>query len=417
LERYARRASLCMARVAFQPVALPCSEVFGLRLSVTYLLGRFPVRSERCVLEEIAAAAGRDVEARIVAFHRAPDPLPVELNCLRRRVRFLDSGRRFGRFVSGALSAAGSLRAFAERNLRRACLAPAPRCLGARTATFWRRARLARCLSCDRPDILHAQFGHLGFLALPVLELLDIPLVLSFRGRDIGLVREAPAGERRALFEGAERVLARCRDMVDDLVSLGCPSEKLSVMPSGINVAAIAFRERTPPRRGEKIRILHVGRRVPKKGLDDARRAVEAVRGRYPVTFKALHDAPHEDVVAALSDAHIFLLPCRTAPDCDKEGVPNAIQEAMAAGLPILSTRHGGIPECVEHGAGGLLSDEADFDGLLANLEALLDRPDRWAAMGRYNRSIVEKCYDINKLVPRLLEQYDSVKANALSYD
>jgi len=397
--------------------APPWLEVFELRLSVTYLLGRFPVRSERCVLEEIAAVAARGVETGIAAFHAAPDPLPVQMEPLRKRVRFLDRGRGFGRPVAALLGGAGLLRACADRHLLRACLAPAPRCVGARAATLWRRARLARLLRRHRPDLLHAQFGHLGFLALPVLELLNIPLVLSFRGRDVGLVREAPAGQRRALFAGAVRVLARCRDMADDLISLGCPSEKLFVMPSGIHVAAIPFRARIRPRQGEKIRILHVGRRVAKKGLDDARRAIEAVRGRYTVALTALHDAPHDDVLAALADAHIFLLPCRTAPDGDKEGVPTAIQEAMAAGLPILSTRHGGIPECVEDGAGGLLSDEADFDGLLANLQALLDRPERWADMGRHNRRVVEERYDINKLVPQLLEHYDSVKANALSYD
>lgn len=376
-----------------------------------YLLGRFPVRSERAALEEMAAAAASGVEVSLAPFHAAPHPLPVEFDRLAGSVSFLDRGRQYGRLAAAVAGAVSALGTFGDRGLLRACCEPAPRVVGARAAVIWRRARLARLLSLRRPSLLHAQFGHLGLLALPTVRRLEIPLALSFRGQDVALLRAVPEVSRRALFDYAARVFARCEDMAADLRALGCPQDRLFVLPSGLDPATIPFRERTPPAvaQGETVRIVFVGRRTPKKGLADAERAVAALGKGYAVAFQAFHDAPHVDVMTALQEAHLFLLPCRTGPDGDKEGIPHALKEAMAAGLPILSTRHGGIPECVGHEAGGLLSEEGDFGGLLANLRELLDHPERWAEMGRRNRAAIERRYDLKRLVSELVGHYHEV--------
>jgi colanic acid/amylovoran biosynthesis glycosyltransferase len=80
--------------------------------------------------------------------------------------------------------------------------------------------------------------------------------------------------------------------------------------------------------------------------------------------------------------AHIFMHPSELPPDSNQEGVPNSMLEAMASGLPVVATRHGGIPEAVTDGVSGSLVPERDVEGLTASLLRIVENPDRWIAMG-----------------------------------
>ena len=73
--------------------------------------------------------------------------------------------------------------------------------------------------------------------------------------------------------------------------------------------------------------------------------------------------------------------PSELGSDGDQEGVPNAMLEAMAGGLPVIATQHGGIPEAVEHGVSGLLTPERDAPALARSLLTLARAPVRYAAM------------------------------------
>ena len=108
-----------------------------------------------------------------------------------------------------------------------------------------------------------------------------------------------------------------------------------------------------------------------------------------------------------MADAHIFLAPSVTAENGDQEGIPVVIMKAMALGLPIISTDHGGIPELVEDGVSGFLVKERDVDSLTTRLSYLIDNPEIWPAMGRVGRKCVQKHYDINKLNDQLVNLYD----------
>jgi colanic acid/amylovoran biosynthesis glycosyltransferase len=136
---------------------------------------------------------------------------------------------------------------------------------------------------------------------------------------------------------------------------------------------------------------------------------VRAVAREHPVAFSVVRDAPRAEVLAAMERAHLLLHPSRVGPDGDKEGIPNVVKEAMAAGLPVVATRHGGLAECVAHEESGLLADEGDAEGLRAQLARLIAHPGRWAAMGRRGRAIVEARYALGVLVPRLLAEYDAL--------
>ena len=407
-----------------------------MRLTVLHLIGRFPVLYERSVLEEIAAVGREGLRTRIVAFHPAPDKLPGDLDELAGNVAYLDLARQYGRLACGVLSLAAGVGAAVASPRRFKLFSPKRRAGdGSRAAGFWRRVRLTRMLQGGRVDVLHAQFGHLGFLVLPVARSLGVPLVVSFRGQDVLLAERADGDIRGRLFRDAARILVRCADMQQDLARLGCPAEKIFIQPSGLDVEEIPFRERSYPALDSGVVILMAGRLVPKKGMADALCAVAACRPgpegpqiriagdgpeRTPLERLAaelglagrvqfLGKIPRDELIREMLSAHLFLLPCRLGPDGEKEGIPNAIKEAMATGLPVLSTRHAGIPECVQHEQSGLLAEEGDVDAVADALKELLSKPERWPGMGRKGRAIIEERYDVRKLVSGLVQHYDRV--------
>ncbi len=392
-------------------------------LSVVHLLGAFPVLYERAVLEEIAAARALGIRHAVVASNAAPDPLPPEFLPLARDVEFLDLGRRHGRALSAFLNlVAGMISGLRARDF--AALR--------RPADVGRRARLRYILALDPPHLLHAHFGHLGLLALPVAESLNLPLVVSCRGQDVAILRSRPDRDRERLFAAAARILARSDFMRDELLRMGAAAGKVRTLPSGVNLQTLPFAERRHPGRPGRITLLAVGRLTPKKGLDVALRAFaqlpgapllriigdgpERLRLRALAADLRVADRvafpgalPRAAVILEMLNAHLFLQPSRTAPDGDHEGVPNTLKEAQATGLPVVATRHAGIPECVDDGRSGFLVAENNPDELAKRLIRLLNAPELWAPLGRHGRRIIEERYDLHRLAPELVELYHDV--------
>ena len=173
---------------------------------------------------------------------------------------------------------------------------------------------------------------------------------------------------------------------------MGCPREKVHVTRMGIEPEKFNFR----PRKAfhQPLRIVSVARLTEKKGLDVAVKASEILRdkgGQFEFTIigngeqegmMREHIAraglkemvsmpgfkPQEEIRQALNDADIFLLPSKTAADGDMEGIPVALMEAMAVGLPVVSTYHSGIPELIQNNISGWLVSENDADELAATL-------------------------------------------------
>ncbi len=104
----------------------------------------------------------------------------------------------------------------------------------------------------------------------------------------------------------------------------------------------------------------------------------------------------HEDVVKNLETSHICLMPSVTAEDGNQEGIPNVLKEAMAMGLPVVSTRHAGIPELVQDGVSGYLVAERDSTALATALLQLIERPQQWGAMGQAGRVMIEKEFAVD---------------------
>jgi len=111
-------------------------------------------------------------------------------------------------------------------------------------------------------------------------------------------------------------------------------------------------------------------------------------------------------VIAAYREAAVFVLPCVTAADGDRDGIPNVILEAMAMELPVVSTRHSGIPEAVWDGETGLLVPPRDAVALAAALADLMSDGDLRRRLGQEGRRRVVKVFDAEANVRQLLDRF-----------
>jgi len=250
-----------------------------------------------------------------------------------------------------------------------------------------------------------AEYGPMGVQLMGACREAGVPLYVHFHGYDATLPQRRwyVARQYRQLFRAAAGIIAPSAFLADKLRALGCPTGKLHVSHNGVDPA------RFPLTRREPGRCLAVGRLVAKKAPHLTIRAFAQVRARCPharldiigdgelrkpceelvrelglTGAVVLHGAlPHDEVVAELARASVFIQHSVTAENYDIEGLPVSILEAMAAALPVVSTRHSGIPEAVIADATGILVEEGDVDGTAEAMAGLIENPDRAAAMGQ----------------------------------
>jgi colanic acid/amylovoran biosynthesis glycosyltransferase len=267
-------------------------------------------------------------------------------------------------------------------------------------------SREARTL-IDRLDqanarLLHIFFGHIGVHLLPLIRAWRRPSIVSFHGADVLVDMQKPSyrDATRQMFDAVKLVLVRSESLRRGVVDLGCDASKIEIVRAGIPLEQFPFRERPYPENGAW-RFLQAGRLIEKKGLAISLRAFAQFAAAYPnSTFTIAGEGPllpqlrelarqlkiedrviftgfisQEQLRDLLYASHIFLHPSETGRDGNQEGVPNSMLEAMASGLPVFATEHGGIPEAIEHGISGMLVAERDQDALASRLlDAVKDR-------------------------------------------
>ena len=174
--------------------------------------------------------------------------------------------------------------------------------------------------------------------------------------------------------------------------------------------------------------ILSAGRFTEKKGFDDLIRSLSVLKakgipfrcvlaggGKLEDELKGLIDRldlgdevelpgflDEGDLGRLYGEAALFALPSRRLRDGNRDGVPNVILEAMASGLPVVSTRVGGIPEAVLDGESGILSGPEAADEFVEGMERLLTDGKLRRRMGKRGRSIVRERFDLGKNVDSL---------------
>jgi glycosyltransferase involved in cell wall biosynthesis len=120
---------------------------------------------------------------------------------------------------------------------------------------------------------------------------------------------------------------------------------------------------------------------------------------------------PYPQVVARYHRASAFVLPCVIAPDGDRDGIPNVILEAMAAGVPVISTAISGIPEVVRDDETGLLVSEANVEELATAISRVLGDAELSTRLGRAGRQFVEREFDLARNLVRLTNCFRRVAA------
>ncbi len=259
--------------------------------------------------------------------------------------------------------------------------------------------------------VLHFHFLTDARFLLGLADRTGLPAVASAYGYDVTRFprRYMGLGRRylRPAFDRLDRVLAMSEDMRDELVALGCPAEKIEVHYHGSPTARFRHPGRRYEHEGpltvlccarlERIKgqhiVLEALRRTGRRDfrlvfVGDGRnrprleRTVAELGWGERVTFAG--HVPHASatLVEHFHRADLFVHPSLTFGGV-KEGIPGTIVEAMAAGLPVVATRHGGIPAVIASGRDGVLLEESDLDGMAAMLDALLDDAAAREQLGR----------------------------------
>jgi colanic acid/amylovoran biosynthesis glycosyltransferase len=107
-----------------------------------------------------------------------------------------------------------------------------------------------------------------------------------------------------------------------------------------------------------------------------------------------------------MQESHIFILPSVTATNGDKEGLPNVLKEALASGLPVISTYHAGIPELIQDGKSGFLVKERDAYTLSIRLNQLIENPSLWSTFSSKGRKRVEEAFNLQHQIQKLEQIY-----------
>jgi glycosyltransferase involved in cell wall biosynthesis len=258
--------------------------------------------------------------------------------------------------------------------------------------------------------------------------LLGVPF--SFTGHAADLFRDRAALDDK--IRRADFIVCISEFHRQFYIQNGADPAKLIIAYCGIDTTHFSPRRR-PREAGQPYRILSSGRLVGKKGFPDLIRACATLRecgvdfrctiaGSGPdeaalraqiaatglgdlvtLTGKALKQ---EDIPDFMESGDVYALPCVWAADNDVDGLPQMLMEAMACGLPAVSTRLVGIPDLVRHDETGLLVDSGDsaaLAGALMRLEADPALADRLAEAGR--RHVID-VFDLDRCLEPLLERF-----------
>jgi glycosyltransferase involved in cell wall biosynthesis len=268
-------------------------------------------------------------------------------------------------------------------------------------ASFWRKSvvcRMARL--AGRPYLLHIHCGEF----------------LQFYASESG-----PFAQRyiRNVLGKAVLVIALSEQWRERLLSI-CPTANVEVVSNAVSLPDLAQRRLDGPPQ-----VLYLGDIRAAKGTHDLLRALARIAGRFPALQLVYGGTGSSDEVRALASelgvADRVVLPGWLDPERKREafaaatlfalpsyaeGMPMALMEAMAWGLPTISTPVGGIPQLITTDANGLLVQPGDIEGLAHAIERLLSDPALRARLGEAARATIRSGFTLERSLARLTQIY-----------
>ena len=397
-------------------------------MRIAYVLDGFPHPSETFVLREVAEAARRhDVTIVVLTDEGAGSPSPAAAALASRvvRLREVPAGRARAMGLGAAhpvrfaRALAAARRARAEGTLRR----------------LHRLVAVGERLRRDGVERIHAHFARWATAAAEVLSAwTGAPFGFTAHAYDVfaspvRLCEKARAASWRVACSEAARaeVARRCGPAVADGFRVIRHGVDLQEWAPDAPAGAVAGNAPATPLRVvavSPLRVVAAANFVPKKGLDllvDA--AATWLERGVPVEVRVFGDGPLASSLAERVDlagvraavtferrvpeeelrrvlreeTDVLAFPARTAPDGDRDGLPNVVGEAMACGVPVVGTAVGGLPEMLVDGETGLVVPQNDAGALAAAVARLAKDPAFRARLSRGARAKAEAVFDARK--------------------
>jgi colanic acid/amylovoran biosynthesis glycosyltransferase len=291
-----------------------------------------------------------------------------------------------------------------------------------------------------RSQLVHAHFAEGAAPAVFLSNRLNLPLIMHLRGGAElmpdselrGHLFELPyLAYRRQLWQRASLFLCVSHYIRDKALRAGFPEEKLRILYTGMNLNA--FTPSLPLSEKDPNLVLYVGRLVEYKGCDYLLRAMQRVQQQRPTArlvvigdgpFRAsleqlngelgvgatfLGEHPQPTIRTWLERSRVFCAPSVTVEGGMSEAFGNVFSEAQSMGVPVVSFRHGGIPETMREGVTGLLAPERDAELLAAHLTRYLEDDAFWAQSREEGMRWVRQQFDVRTQTAKLELLYDEV--------
>jgi colanic acid/amylovoran biosynthesis glycosyltransferase len=293
--------------------------------------------------------------------------------------------------------------------------------------------KLIAVLERANAQLLHVYFGHIAVHLLPLIRAWAKPVLVSFHGADVTVDLDKPAyrAATQQMLEAVGMVLVRSESLGQALIDLGCPPAKVRLQRTGIPVDEIPFRVRAWPGKGAW-KFVQASRLIEKKGVRMSLRAFAKFAERHPEsTFTIAGEGPLRTELGQLAaelgvadrvffpgfisqtqlrelfyQSHIFLHPSEVGGNGNQEGVPNSMLEAMASGLPVFATEHGGIPEAIENERSGILVKERDDAALATALLNWTANPKGLSAIAQKGAEVVRERFERTGQTRQLEDYY-----------
>lgn len=399
-------------------------------MKIAFLLQSFPCLSETFILNQITGLIDSGCDVRIIAFRKAADqklhPDIVKYNLLNKTIYLDVPGSKTSKRLKAAYRTwIGFIRhpVFTGRLYKY---------LPGRYHSF-SYPRLFLGLACIHGDFdaILCHYGPVGNQAIWLKDIgLRADIAVVFHGYDLSVyLKQEDSSVYQELFTKGNWFLPISHFWKQTLIRLGCPENKIVVHHMGVNSQKITYRKKYY-QKGSPLKCLTVARLVEKKGLMYALQAVaELIRENYPIRYQIAGDGPlreplekkaaelnisehvfflgavdQSEVLGLYEQADCFLLPSIVSESGDMEGIPVVLMESMAAGLPVITTCHSGIPELVQDNKTGFLVPEKSTQALKNKLEYLINHYDVCSEISKNAREMIMNSFEINPLNKTLVK-------------